>query len=30
MENSDIQSTTETIIPDMLTELLQGMENLSQ
>ena len=30
MENSDIESTTETIMPDMLTELLQGMENLSQ
>ena len=30
MENSDIESTTETIMPDMLTELPQGMENLSQ
>ena len=30
MENSDIESTTETIMPDTLTELLQGMENLSQ
>ena len=30
MENSDIEPTTEAIMPDMLTELLQVMENLSQ
>ena len=30
MENNNIEPTTETIMPDMLTELLQGMENLSQ
>ena len=29
MENSDIEPTTETITPDRLTELLQGMKNLS-
>ena len=29
MENRDVDPTTETIMLDMLTELLQGMENLS-